>query len=170
MSFLGENTDFKVHLLWNNSTLINWSSSDRKKKKWRRKKNESLLWKMVKDQSRWCSRVSGLVCDLCQLQVKHSNKQPCCRGAFSEPSPSLSHASHPLERNKCFPYQFLPLIVFNAWLPLLTRCSVQQSYLAGLKRHKQHLHGGQQQQHNCLHGFLFLYLAANLNFSLVTIT
>lgn len=32
--------------------------------------------------------------------------------------------------------------------------------------YKQHLHGGQQQQHNCRSGFFFLYLAANLNFSL----
>lgn len=32
--------------------------------------------------------------------------------------------------------------------------------------YKQHLHGGQQQQHSCRSGFFFLYLAANLNFSL----
>lgn len=32
--------------------------------------------------------------------------------------------------------------------------------------YKQHLQGGQQQQHSCRSGFFFLYLAANLNFSL----
>lgn len=129
------------------------------------------------DGERWVSLMQQgqwplLVCDLCQLQVKDSNKQPCCRGAFSEPSPSLSHASHPLERNKCFPYQFLPLIVFNARLSLSSPVALFNSltWSMRLKRHKQHLHGGQQQQHSCLHGFFFLYLAASLNFSLVTIT
>lgn len=36
--------------------------------------------------------------------------------------------------------------------------------------YRQHLHGGQQQQHSWRSGFFFLYLAANLNFSLVAAT
>lgn len=48
-------------------------------------------------------------------------------------------------------------------------CTINMDFSSFLS-YKQHLHGGQQQQHSCRSGFFFLYLAASLNFSFVLST